>query len=112
MTSHSRAIRSQSQKIVKFVKVGPLIFLNYESTCDLTDVPALNYDRKMDARPFETIQDFLRCLSPVKSLLEDRNASIWRKREPTHLKLSGTDRLTLWFELKLKSMIKKEPLVV
>ena len=28
-----------------------------------------------------------------QSLLEIRNAPIWRKREPTHLRLSGTDRL-------------------
>ena len=40
MTSHSRAIRPQTQKIVKFVKFGPLIFLNCESTCDFTDIPA------------------------------------------------------------------------
>ena len=31
-----------------------LSFFNCESTCDLTDVPALIYDRKMEARPFDT----------------------------------------------------------
>ena len=36
----------------------------------LTDVPALNYDRKTDARPFDTIQEILRCLSLVQSLLK------------------------------------------
>ena len=29
----------------------------------------------------------------MQSLLEGRNASIGRKREPTHMRLSGTDRL-------------------
>ena len=41
----------------------------------------------------------------VQSILEGRNASIWRKREPTHIKLLGTDGLNcqnyflfiLWF---------------
>ena len=46
MTSLSCAIRSQSLKIVKFVIFELLIFLNGEKTCDLTDVPASNYDRK------------------------------------------------------------------
>ena len=68
MTSQCRAICSQSTKIVKFVKFGPLIFLNCESTCDLTDVAASIYDRKMDARPFDTTNDILRCLSYVQSL--------------------------------------------
>ena len=48
----------------------------------------------MDARPFETIKDILRCLNLVQSLYKGRNAPIWRKREPTYMKLSGTDRLT------------------
>ena len=39
------------------MKFGLLIFLNCESTCDLTDVQASIYDRKMDARPFDTIHD-------------------------------------------------------
>ena len=76
----SRTICSQSGKIVKFVKFGPLIFLNYKTTCDLADVPASMYERKMDARPFDTIHDIIQCLSLVQSLLEDRNVPIWRKR--------------------------------
>ena len=48
----------------------------------------------MDARPFDTINDILRCLSLVQSLYEDRNAPNWRKREPTHMRLSGTDKLS------------------
>ena len=89
MTSHSRAIRSQSQKIMIFVKFGPLVFLNCERTCGLTDDPASIYDRKMDARPFDTFHDILRCLSLVKSLFKGRNAPILRKWEPTHMRLPG-----------------------
>ena len=94
MSSQSRAIQSKSQKIVKFVKFWPLIFLNCESTYDLTNVLASIYDRKMDARPFDTIHDILRRLSLVQYLLKGRNAPIRCKREPTHMRLSGTDRLT------------------
>ena len=76
MTSQSRAMRSQSRKIVKFVKIMALIFLNCDSKFDLTD--ASKYDRKMDARPFDTIHDILRCLSVAQSLLKGRNAPISR----------------------------------
>ena len=48
----------------------------------------------MDARPFDTIHDILECLSLIQSLLEGQNASIWRKREPTHMSRSRTDRLS------------------
>ena len=89
MASQFRAIRSQRQKILKFVKFGLLIF-RIVSTRDVTDVPASIYDRKMDARPFDTI---LRCISLVQSLLKGRNAPFWCKREPTYMRLSGTDRL-------------------
>ena len=99
MISHSRANRSASQNIVKFMKYGPLIYLNCDIICDLRDVPASIYDRKMDARAFDTVHEILRCLSLVKSLLEDRNAPIWRKREPTHMGLSGTDGLRYKFSL-------------
>ena len=68
-------------------------FFNWESTCKLTDVSDSIYDIKMDARPFDIIHDILRCLSLVQSLFEDRNAPIWRKREPTHMRLSGTEGL-------------------
>ena len=48
----------------------------------------------MDARPFATIHDILRFLSLVQSLLKGGNAPIWRNREPTHIRLSGSDRLS------------------
>ena len=101
MTSQSRPLRSQSQKIVEFVKFA-LCFFNCESTCDLTDVPASIYDRKINARPFDIgrfQKDILRCLSLVRFLLKDRNSPLWRKREPTHMRLSGTDRLKFQDEL-------------
>ena len=84
MTSHSHAIRSQSQKILKWLKFGPLI---------LADVSASIYDLKMDSQFFDPTHDILRCLSLVQSIYEDRNAPRWEKREPTHMRLSGTDRL-------------------
>ena len=39
------------------MKLGPLIFFNCESTCDLTDVPASIDDIKIDARPLDTTND-------------------------------------------------------
>ena len=81
-------------KKFKIYDIWAFDFLNCESTCDLTDVPASIYDRKMDARPFDTIRDILRCLSLVQSLLKGRNAPIWRMRAPTHMRLSGTEGLT------------------
>ena len=41
MTSHSRAICSQSQKIVKLEKIMAQTSLNFESTCYLTDVQCM-----------------------------------------------------------------------
>ena len=90
MTLQSCAIRRQSRKIVKSEKIMAQTFFNYESTCDSTDLPASIYDRKMGARPFDTIYDILRCLSLVKPILKGRTAPIWRKWEPTHMRLSGT----------------------
>ena len=95
MISQSRAIRSKSQKIVKFVIFGVFIFFNCESTCDFTDITASIYDRKMDARLFDNIHDILRCISLVQSLLEALLAQIWPKQEPQHMRLLVTDRLTL-----------------
>ena len=74
MASQSRAIRSQSQIIVKFEKFMAQIFLNCESTSDWTDVIAWIYDRKTAVRHFETIHDVLRYLSLVKTLLKGQNA--------------------------------------
>ena len=83
MTSQSRAIRSQSRKIVNFVKIMAQTFFNCESTCASTDVPASMYDRKTDARQFGTINDILR--------------SLWRnvfaKAEMRQFGASGTDGL-------------------
>ena len=64
-----------------------------ESPYDLRNVRASIFDIKQDARPFDIINDILRCLSLVQYLLKGRNAPIWHKREQTHMKLSGTDRL-------------------
>ena len=103
MTSQSRAIRSQSHKIVKCVKFWVLICFNCESTCDLTDVSASIYDIKIDARPFDTIHDILRGLSLAQSLFKGRNARLCRKQEPTLIRLSGTDRLRVelfWIEFE------------
>ena len=41
MTSHSRAICSQSQKIVKLQKIMAQTSLNFDSTCYLTDVQCM-----------------------------------------------------------------------
>ena len=69
-----------------------MIFLN----CGLTDVPGSIYAqfmRKIAAQPFDSIHDALRSLSPVQYLLECRPVPIWRLREPTHIRLPGTDGL-------------------
>ena len=76
------------------MKLGSLTFLCCESACHFTDVPAKIYDRTMVARHFDAIHDILRCLGLVQYLLKRQNAPIRRKREPTHMRLSGTDRLT------------------
>ena len=62
-----------------------LYFFNCESMYNLADVPAQIYDRKTAARRFDTIHDILpKCAY--------RNAP-WRKRVPTHMRLSGTEGL-------------------
>ena len=48
-------------------------FFNRESTYDLKDVLASIYDRKTAIRRFDTINDILRPLSLVQSLLKGRN---------------------------------------
>ena len=63
------------KKIVTFVVFGLLIFFNRRSTCDF---PASIYDRKMDARTFDTTNNVLWCLSFVQSLFKDENTPIWR----------------------------------
>ena len=63
MNSQSREIRSQSQKNREIRKIRAFDFLNCDSTCDLINVQASIYDRKMDARPCDTLHDILGCLS-------------------------------------------------
>ena len=46
-------------------KIRAFDFLNCENMCDLTNIQASIYDRKIDARK-------------IQSLLKDRNAPIWR----------------------------------
>ena len=53
----------------------------------------LIYDRKTAVRPLYTIYDVLRALSLVQFLLIGRNAPIWRQRERTYMRQSGTDGL-------------------
>ena len=45
--------------------------------------------------PSQSHPCFLRSLSLVQSLLEGRNVSILRQREPTDMRLSGTDELNI-----------------
>ena len=78
MTSQSRAIRSSSLRIEKFVKIMAQIFYNSESTCESTDVPTSINDRKSAVRPFDTINEILRSFSLVQSLLKGQNALILR----------------------------------
>ena len=60
------------------------------------------YDWKNAARPFDTIHDILRSLSLVQSLPKGRNALIWRQRMPTHMILSGTDRLRHFWYIEIE----------
>ena len=70
---------------------------NFESTYDLTDVPASIYGRKTAARRFDTTYTILRSFRLAQFLLKGRNASIWRQRELTHMRLSGIESLiTFW----------------
>ena len=80
MTSHSRAICSKSQKIVEFVKIMAQTFLIFVSTCNLTDIQVSMYDRKIMARPFDTIHDIIRSHSLVQSLSKDRNDIVGNRR--------------------------------
>ena len=57
------------------------------------DDQASIYDRKTDARRFGIFQGILRPLSLAKALLKEQNTPNWRLREPTHMTLSGTDKL-------------------
>ena len=64
--------------------------MNWESTCDLTDVSASICDKKR-GRPYDTVPDILLFLSLAQSLLKGQTAPIWCQRESTHITLSGTD---------------------
>ena len=59
----------------------------------LTDARGFIYYKETAARLFDTIQDILQPLSLAQSDLKGRNAPIWRQREPTHMRLSGTNGL-------------------
>ena len=48
------------------VSCKALIILNFDSTFDLTDVPASIYDLKTATRHFDTIHDIPRSLSPAQ----------------------------------------------
>ena len=61
------------------------------------------YHRNYAARPFDTIHDILRSLSLVQYLPKGRNAPIWRQRMPTHMILSGTDRLRHFWYIEIKN---------
>ena len=70
-----------------------MLFFNGERTCGLRDVPASIYDRKIEARLFDTNHNILRCLSLAQSVLKGGKVPIWRMRAPTLMRLSGTDGL-------------------
>ena len=75
---------------MKFVKFGHFIFLSFESACNLTDVPASIYDRKMDARPFDTT------FYDVSVL-----CNLFSKAEMRQFDASGTDGLSKKFRFIL-----------
>ena len=82
MTSLSRVIRFQSQKIGKFVIFVASIFLNYDTTCDLTDFPASIYDKKRRS-DVSTLYATFYDHSVSRNLPKCRNTPISRQREPT-----------------------------
>ena len=89
------ALKAENRKICDILSID---FFELERTGYLADVSVSNYDTKTDARPFDTINDILRCLSLVQSLLKGRNPPIWCWRAPTPMRLSGTDGLIyLWW---------------
>ena len=70
MTTQPPAIRSQTRKIGKFVKIMAQTFLNCDNMCDFTVLLASICYRKTSARPFDTICDILRALRLVQYLLK------------------------------------------
>ena len=54
--------------------------MNYESTFDLTYIPAIKYAKKIVARHSDTIQNILRPLSLAQPLTKSAN-----QREPTKM---------------------------
>ena len=77
LVSRNPVSKSKNSKICDILANA---FFNCERTCDLTDVTASSYDRKTDARPFDTIHNILQCVNLVQSILRDRNVPIWRIR--------------------------------
>ena len=65
----------------------------------MSDVQARIYDRKTMARRFDIRGIFATysrdsTISQSREISsEGRNAPIWQRREPPHMRLSGTDRL-------------------
>ena len=91
MTSQCRAIRSQSRKLVKLVKIMSQTFSNCESTCDLTDIRASIYDRK--TRP-----DLLTLSTTFYDLSVPRN--LFSNVKIRQLGASGTEGSTYQNNLK------------
>ena len=86
-------------------KIHGYDFLTCDSTCDLTDVPCSICDSLTAARRLDTIQNILRSLGLAQSFLKGWNSLIWRKREPTHTKLSGTNGLNAYLECSSSSSL-------
>ena len=85
MTSHSRAICSQSQKIVKLEKIMAQTSLNFESTCYLTDVQCMIGKTRPDLLTLSTIFYNLSVSCNLFSQAEMRQIlrRIWDCREST-----------------------------
>ena len=68
----------------------------------------LQFQLILEKRPpdVDTMLDILRSLGLARSLFKGRNAPIWRKREPTHMRLPVTDGLRLGRGVKLKFNFK------
>ena len=66
----------QKSKKCDFFLINGTDFFYCERTSDLKNV--LTYDRKIAARRFGTISDIQLSLTLAQSLLEDRNAPLWR----------------------------------
>ena len=66
--------RASSKKKCEICENHATIFLNFLSTCDLIDVADSIYERKIVARPFDTIHGIQQSLSLAQALLKGRKA--------------------------------------